>query len=266
MPTRIRIWISKNPIAWSWSARTCCIAHPILWERVLRNRHRPEIIVVDPRRTETAMQSTQHFAIAPKSDPRVFLRFGAYPIDQDWVGPRLRRCTHERFEEFAAFVAEFTPERVAAVTGVGVERLHALARTLHERKRVSFSVDDGSQPEPPGCSHAQSLINLALMTGNMGRPGTGANSITGQCNAMGSRLFSNTTNLLGVGRDFEKREDRESVASVLGISVDRIPDRKQLAYPEIHFGNSQGKDQRAMGCRYEPRSFLDQSKPVPRHP
>ena len=54
-----------------------------------------------------------------------------------------------------------------------------------------------------GVRTAQAIINLALMTGNIGRPGTGANSITGQCNAMGSRLFSNTTNLLG-GHDFAK--------------------------------------------------------------
>ena len=54
------------------------------------------------------------------------------------------------------------------------------------------------------------------MTGNIGRPGTGANSITGQCNAMGSRLFSNTTNLLG-GHDFANAEHRRKVAEVLDI-------------------------------------------------
>ena len=56
------------------------------------------------------------------------------------------------------------------------------------------------------------------MTGNIGRPGTGANSITGQCNAMGSRLFSNTTNLLG-GRDFANAEHRREVAGILGIDA-----------------------------------------------
>ena len=58
---------------------------------------------------------------------------------------------------------------------------------------------------------AQAIINLALMTGNIGRVGTGANSITGQCNAMGSRLFSNTTNMLG-GHDFLRAEDRTKIA------------------------------------------------------
>ncbi len=91
-----------------------------------------------------------------------------------------------------------------------------------------------------GVRTAQSLINLALMTGNIGRPGTGANSITGQCNAMGSRLFSNTTTLLG-GRDFTKAIDRETVASVLGIDVAKIPTKNSLAYNEIIDGIREGR-------------------------
>jgi assimilatory nitrate reductase catalytic subunit len=79
---------------------------------------------------------------------------------------------------------------------------------------------------------AQAIINLALMTGNIGRPGTGANSITGQCNAMGSRLFSNTTNLLG-GRDFTNTEHRSEVAGLLGIPRERIPAENSLAYDQI---------------------------------
>lgn len=86
---------------------------------------------------------------------------------------------------------------------------------------------------------AQAIINLALMTGNIGRPGTGANSITGQCNAMGSRLFSNTTNLLG-GHDFTSAADRRKVARVLGFPVERIPDRNSWAYDQILEGIGRG--------------------------
>src|SRR5439155_11995543 len=87
---------------------------------------------------------------------------------------------------------------------------------------------------------AQSLINLALLTGNIGRPGTGANSITGQCNAMGSRLFSNTTNLLG-GHDFTNPDHRRKVADILGIDAGRIPDRNSWAYNEIIDGIDRGE-------------------------
>jgi len=91
-----------------------------------------------------------------------------------------------------------------------------------------------------GTRTAQSLINLALMTGNIGRPGTGANSITGQCNAMCSRLFSNTSSLFG-GRDFENAADRAEVAHLLKIDEQRIPDRNSWAYPEIVSGILKGK-------------------------
>src|SRR5262249_1683708 len=71
-------------------------------------------------------------------------------------------------------------------------------------------------------------------------PGTGANSITGQCNAMGSRLFSNTTNLFG-GRDFTNADDRDAVAAILGIDAGRIPDRPSLAYDQIVAGVAAGR-------------------------
>lgn len=217
-----------------------CIAHPILWERVLRNRHRPEIIVVDPRRTETAMQATQHFALQPKSDLEFLYGLAHILIAEGWIDRDYVAAHTSGFEDFAAFVGDFTPERVATATGIEVERLHALARTIHERKRVSFWWTMGVNQSHQGVRTAQGLINLALMTGNMGRPGTGANSITGQCNAMGSRLFSNTTNLFG-GRDFEKTEDRNDVARLLDMPIERIPDRNSWAYPEIVSGILKGK-------------------------
>src|ERR1041384_711828 len=83
-----------------------------------------------------------------------------------------------------------------------------------------------------GVRTAQAMINLCLMTGNIGRPGTGPNSITGQCNAMGSRLFSNTSSLLG-GHDFTKPEHRAKVASILGVPEDVIPPDAGKNYDQI---------------------------------
>src|SRR5271155_2101656 len=91
-----------------------------------------------------------------------------------------------------------------------------------------------------GTRAAQAIINLALMTGNIGRVGTGANSITGQCNAMGSRLFSNTTNLLA-GHDFLNPEDRAKVARILRIDVAKIPNQNSWAYDQIVDGIADDK-------------------------
>lgn len=209
-----------------------CIAHPILWERICRNPHRPEIVVVDPRKTETAMAATQHYAIRPKSDllflyaiANEIIRCGG--IDRDYIDAHT-----EGFEALRRFLEPFTPASVAPDVGVATSEIRRLARTIMRGKRVSFWWTMGVNQGHEAVRTAQALINLALMTGNIGRPGSGANSITGQCNAMGSRLFSNTTNLLG-GHDFRNTEDRAKVARILRIDESRIPRQKSLAYDEI---------------------------------
>ncbi len=209
-----------------------CIAHPILWQRVMQNKNRPEIIVVDPRRTETAMQATLHIPLRPKSDLELFYGLAGILIERGWVDQTYIDAHTSGFAEFAAFVAAFRPEQVSEATGIAVETLELFAKKLHEGKRVSFWWTMGVNQSHQGARTAQSLINLALMTGNIGRPGTGPNSITGQCNAMGSRLFSNTTNLLG-GRDFTNAAHRETVARLLSIDAARLPDRNGWAYHEI---------------------------------
>ncbi|MEX2382471.1 MAG: molybdopterin-dependent oxidoreductase, partial [Opitutales bacterium] len=178
-----------------------CIAHPILWQRILNNRRSPEIIVIDPRTTETAMAGTRHYPIQPKSD-LVFFYALAHQLLWDGAVDRefIARSTND-FDSFETFLADYTPERAAAASGIEASRILDLARLIGSGGRVSFWWTMGVNQSYEGTRVAQSIINLALMTGNIGNPGTGANSITGQCNAMGSRLFSNTTGLFA-GRGF----------------------------------------------------------------
>jgi len=209
-----------------------CLAHPILWQRVCRNPHNPEIIVVDPRTTETAMAATQHLSLAPKSDLDLLYGLAHLLIQEGWIDADYVKRHTTGFDAFAAHVAAFTPECVEQATGIPKERLHYAARTIHKGERVSFWWTMGVNQSYQGVRTAQAIINLALITGNIGRPGTGANSITGQCNAMGSRLFSNTTNLLG-GHDFKNPEHRAKIADVLGIDVALIPHQDSWAYDRI---------------------------------
>jgi assimilatory nitrate reductase catalytic subunit len=209
-----------------------CIAHPILWERICRNPHRPEIVVVDPRRTETANAATQHYPIRPKSDlvffhglARELIRTGG--VDRSFVDAHT-----EGFEALRRFVEPYTPEVVAAEVGLPPDAIRRLARTIRDGERVSFWWTMGVNQGHEAVRTAQAIINLALLTGNMGRPGTGANSITGQCNAMGSRLYSNTTCLLA-GHEFENAEHRAKVARVLHIDESCIPRTAGFAYDQI---------------------------------
>lgn len=226
----VLVFIGANP----------CIAHPIMWQRVLQNRRKPEIIVIDPRTTETAMAATCHLPLRPKSDLVLLYGLAHLLIREDAVDQEFVREHTRGFESFAAFVEDYGPERVAAVTGISVEQLHETAGKIRQgTPRVSFWWTMGVNQSHEATRTAQAVINLALMTGNIGKPGTGANSITGQCNAMGSRLFSNTTNLLG-GHDFTRPEHRAKVAAATGLPAERIPDRPSLAYDQILEGIEAG--------------------------
>jgi assimilatory nitrate reductase catalytic subunit len=217
-----------------------CVAHPIMWERICRNPNDPEIVVIDPRATETAMAATQHLAAHPKTDLTLLYGIANLLIELDAVDRRFVADHTEGFEELVRHVEPYTAERVAAETGVPIEQLRHLADTIAAGKAVSFWWTMGVNQSHQGVRTAQALIDLALMTGNIGRPGTGANSITGQCNAMGSRLFSNTSSLLG-GHDFAEPTHRARVAEVLEIPEDRIPTDPGKAYDQIIEGIVSGE-------------------------
>ena len=216
------IFIGANP----------CIAHPIMWQRVMMNRRSPEIVVIDPRRTETAMAATLHVPLRPKSDLVLLyglahLLIAGGHVKRDFVA----RHT-QGFDAFETFVAEFTPARTAKETRLPEGTLYRLVEIIARRERVSFWWTMGVNQSHEATRTAQAIINLALMTGNIGRPGTGANSITGQCNAMGSRLFGNAGSLLG-GYDFANAEHRNHVARILKIDAATIPHAPSIAYDRI---------------------------------
>jgi assimilatory nitrate reductase catalytic subunit len=212
-----------------------CIAHPVMWQRVMHNRHRPQIVVIDPRRTETAMQATRHLAPTLKSDLTLLYGLARVLIERGWIDRAYIDAHTRDFDAFAAHVQPFTLDRVADETNIRQQDIEALAATIHSSERVSFWWTMGVNQSHQGVRTAQAIINLALMTGNIGRPGTGANSITGQCNAMGSRLFSNTTSLLG-GRDFANPQHRREVAEILGIDRSVIPQEAGWPYHRIMEG------------------------------
>jgi assimilatory nitrate reductase catalytic subunit len=226
----VLVFVGANP----------CIAHPIMWERVCRNPHDPRIVVIDPRRTETAQAATDHLPLRPKSDLTLFYAMTHVLIRDGLIDRGFIDAHTSGFEELAASMQAFTPERAARESGIDAGEIERIARMIGEGKRVSFWWTMGVNQSHQGVRTAQALINLALITGNIGRPGTGANSITGQCNAMGSRLFSNTTSLLG-GHAWESAEHRVKVAAELGIDESRMPTDAGWAYDQIMEGILGGK-------------------------
>jgi assimilatory nitrate reductase catalytic subunit len=226
----VLVFVGANP----------CIAHPIMWQRVMRNKRNPRIIVLDPRRTETAQCATHHLPLRPKSDLVLLYGLASRVLELGGADPDFIAAHTENFHAFRAFLADYPLSLAAAESGLPLAQLEEVAALLADRtKRVSYWWTMGVNQGHESTRTAQALINLALMTGQIGRPGTGANSITGQCNAMGSRLFGNVTSLLG-GHDFSNPAHREKVSRILKIDTARIPTEKSWAYDQILDGIDRG--------------------------
>ncbi|EOU2019026.1 TPA: nitrate reductase [Clostridium perfringens] len=222
-------FIGANPV----------IAHPIAWGRVRKNKD-AKIITIDPRKSETAMNSDMWIDIKTKGDLALFYTLANVLIEKGWIDQDYINNYTEGFEDFKAHVKKYTLEDVEERTGISKMRVLELAKIIHEGKRVSFWWTMGVNQSYEAVRTAQAIINLALITGNMGREGTGANSLTGQCNAMGSRMFSNTTALYG-GGEYNNKERRKVVADILGMDENMLPTKPTLDYEQIVKGINKGE-------------------------
>ena len=217
------IFFGSNPV----------VAHPILWSRVLRNEIKDKkIIVIDPRRSETACNSDIWIDLKPKSDLYLIYAIANVLIENNWIDEEFIRNHTEDFEGFKEHIKKYDINDVEEYTGISKGRVKELAEIIHKGKNVSFWWTMGVNQGYQAVRTAQGIINLALMTGNIGRPGTGANSITGQCNAMGSRAFSNTTGLYG-GGEYTDEKRRKAVAEALDIDEEMLPTKPTLPYNVI---------------------------------
>ena len=217
----VLVFIGANPV----------VAHPIIWGRVVKNKHK-KIVVIDPRKSETAKHADLWIDIKPKRDLTFLYTLANLLIEKDWIDKNYIEKYTENFEGFKEHVKKFKVEDVEENTGISKEKLLELAEMIHNNKRVSFWWTMGVNQGYQAVRTAQGIINLALMTGNIGREGTGANSLTGQCNAMGSRLFSNTTGFYG-GGEYTDEKRRKEIAKILEIDENMLPNKPTMPYNEI---------------------------------
>ncbi|SFU57362.1 NAD(P)H-dependent nitrate reductase catalytic subunit [Clostridium sp. DSM 8431] len=215
------ILIGANPV----------VAHPVFWGRIRENKNK-KLIVIDPRKSETAMHADYFYGIKPKTDLVLLYAVANELIAKNYVDKEYIENHTEGYLEFKEFVKEYTLEKAAKESGISENRISELVELIHEGKRVSLWWTMGINQGYEAVRTAQAIINIALMTGNIGRPGTGANSLTGQSNAMGSRIFSNTSGLYG-GGDFNNQARRERVAEVLGVDESYLAKKPTATYNEI---------------------------------
>ncbi|MGY4829593.1 nitrate reductase [Sphaerotilaceae bacterium SBD11-9] len=200
-------------------------AHPILYRRIedaKRANPAMKIIVADPRRTETAEAADLHLPLLPGTD--VALYHGMLHV-MLWEGltdsAYIAAHTHG-FEALRNRVRDFTPRHVAEVCGIKEDALLQAAKWFADANGRTLSLYcQGLNQSSSGTAKNAALINLHLATGQIGKPGAGPFSLTGQPNAMGGREVGGLANLLSAHRDLANPEHRAEVARLWG--VDDVP-------------------------------------------
>ena len=205
--------------------------HPILCNR-LRKKPGQVLIVADPRVTKTAMMADLHLPVKPRSDiallngiAHILLRDGL--VNRDYLRDHV-----EGLNEFVRFAADFTPESVSEVTGLSVETIETVASIYGRAKSAFIGWTMGVNHSTQGAVTVAAINNLALLTGNIGRAGASPFSITGQCNAMGTRESGFASSMPGY-RKFDNMDDREELARLWNIAEGDLPSTRGLAYPDI---------------------------------
>ncbi len=219
--------------------------HPIIYWRLkeaLEKRSFP-LIVVDPRVTMLAQFADFHLAITPGTDT-VLINAMLYVIFDEGLQDDAYIAAHTNgIEALRELVADYNPKSAQHVCGIDEDRIRTVAR-IYAKAPAAMSIwTMGINQSTHGSDGVVNINNLNLVTGNIGKPGGTSLSITGQCNAMGTREWSSCSGLPGY-RLLEKDKDRKAVADFWGIDPSFFPAKRGLAqtdiFPAIETGEIKG--------------------------
>ena len=193
--------------------------HPVLFRRLMDAKAaRPamRLVVIDPRRTQTADAADLHLAIAPGSDVALFNGLLSHlratgRMDADFVVAHTSGLGAALAEAGALSLAE-----IAAATGVDQPALQTFYDLFARTDKVVTVYSQGVNQSSHGTDKVNAIINCHLYTGRIGRPGTGPFSVTGQPNAMGGREVGGLANQLAAHMDLENPEHRRIVREFWG--------------------------------------------------
>ena len=194
-------------------------AHPIIYRRIEDAKAKNpnlKIIVVDPRRTDTAQAADLHLAILPGTDVALFNGLLHVMLWEGLLDMAFINAHTNGFAELKETLREYTPKMVADICGIKEADIIQAAKWFGTGPTLSMYCM-GLNQSIHGTEKNAALINLHLATGQIGKLGAGPFSLTGQPNAMGGREVGGMANLLSGHRDLNNAAHRTEVAKLWGV-------------------------------------------------
>ncbi|HIC41302.1 MAG TPA: nitrate reductase, partial [Piscirickettsiaceae bacterium] len=209
--------------------------HPIIYWRMKEAQEKRNfpLIVVDPRVTMLAQSADIHLTVTPGTDI-VLMNALMYVIlnegleDKDYIEKNTNGL-----DELKAEVDKYDPVTASKICGIDEDTIRVVARLFAKSKAAMQIWTMGINQSTHGSDGVVGINNLALITGNIGIPGGTSLSITGQCNAMGTREWSSCSGLPN-HRFLENPKDREDIAKYWNIDVDFLPTKRGMFQTDIY--------------------------------
>ena len=207
-------------------------AHPVFASRMKKRlREGAELIVIDPRRIDLVrsphVEAAHHLALRPGTNVAVLTALAHVIVteglaDEDFIK---ERCDWDEYREWTDFVSESkrSPEAVEPLTGVPAETLRAAARLFAKGGNGSIYYGLGVTEHSQGSSTVMAIANLAMVTGNIGRPGVGVNPLRGQNNVQGACDMGSFPHELSGYRHIAREEVRDLFEEDWGVTLDPEP-------------------------------------------
>ena len=216
--------------------------HPILFRRI--EKHKEEnpdvkIIVIDPRKTDSANFADLHLQLIPGTDVILYNAIGRRLFERGLIDDDFIKNHTEGFKDYKEQIFSTSVKQASKLCGVPEKDIRKAADIIGLSKGFISMWAMGLNQSAVGTDKNYALLNLSLITGQVGKPGSGPFSLTGQPNAMGGREVGGMANLLAVHKDLFNAEHRREVAQFWG--VDKISDKAGYTATEMFDALENGK-------------------------
>jgi len=216
--------------------------HPILFRRLEQHREKNpkvKVIVVDPRKTDTALTADLHLQILPGSDIILYHALAKRIIEKGYADNNFIKQHTENFDAYMNLVLSTSLEKASQLCGISIKEIDLAADLIGKAEGFLSLWAMGLNQSAVGVDKNTALLNLSLLTGHIGKPGSGPFSLTGQPNAMGGREVGGMASLLAVHKELNNPEHRQEVADFWG--VDSISEKPGLTATEMFEALESGK-------------------------